>query len=108
MRKFQVILPLVFAQIFSQIADRKNHENLFKIFSEINFFKIVMFESQLRVFKVPLISLCRIISVECPINLNFPLLTTNQNTGRSKQPISVKNLLGSLLKLFGKAKLKGL
>ena len=58
--------------------------------------------------KVPLISLCRVISVECPINLNFPLLTTNQNTGRSKQPISVKNLLGILLKLFGKAKLKGL
>ena len=56
----------------------------------------------------PLILLCRIISVECPINLNFPLLTTNQNTGRSKQPISVKNLLGILLKLFGKAKLKGL
>ena len=58
--------------------------------------------------KVPLISFCRIISVECPTNLNFPLLTTNQNTGRSKQPISVKNLLGILLKLFGKAKLKGL
>ena len=28
-------------------------------------------------FKGPLISLCRIISVECPTNLNFPLLTSN-------------------------------
>jgi len=40
--------------------------------------------------KGPLISLCRIISVECPTNLNFPLLTSNQNKGIPKQPISMK------------------
>ena len=40
--------------------------------------------------KGPLISLCWIISVECPKNLNFPLLTSNQNKGSPKQPISMK------------------
>ena len=31
------------------------------------------------------------ISVECPTNLNFPLLISNQNKGSPKKPISVKH-----------------
>ena len=47
-----------------------------------------MFLKFLAFVKGPLILLCRIISVECPTTLNFPLLTSNQNKG--KQPISMK------------------
>ena len=43
------------------------------------------------VVKGPLILLCQIIFVECPTNLNFPLLTSNQNKGSPKQPISMKH-----------------
>ena len=38
-----------------------------------------------------LILLCRINYVECPTNLNFLLLTSNQNKGSPKQPISMKH-----------------
>ena len=41
-------------------------------------------------FKGPLISIFRIISVGCSTNLNFPLLTSNQNKESPKQPISMK------------------
>ena len=60
--------------------------------------------------KGPLISLCRIISVECPTNLNFPLLTSNQNKGSPKQPISMKfgsKFVGHSTEIIGQSKIKG-
>ena len=60
--------------------------------------------------KVPLILLCRIISVECPTNLNFPLLTSNQNKGSPKQPISMKrgsNFVGHSTEIIRQSKIKG-
>ena len=60
--------------------------------------------------KGPLISLCQIISVECPINLNFPLLTSNQNKGSSKQPISMKHgseFVGHSTEIIRQSKIKG-
>ena len=60
--------------------------------------------------KGPLISLCRIISVECPTNLNFPLLTSNQNKGSRKQPISMKRgskFVGHSTDIIWQSKIKG-
>ena len=57
-----------------------------------------------------LISLCRIISVECPTNLNFPLLTSNQNKGSPKQPISMKRgskFVGHSTEIIRQSKIKG-
>ena len=59
--------------------------------------------------KGPLISLCRIISVECPKNLNFLLLISNQNKGCPKQPISMKhrsNFVGHSSKIIQQRKIK--
>ena len=61
-------------------------------------------------FKGPLISLCQIISVECPTNLNFPLLTSNQNKGSPKQPISMKcgsKFVGHSTEINRQSKIKG-
>ena len=60
--------------------------------------------------KGPLISLCRIISVECPTNLNFPLLISNQNKGSPKQPISMKQgskFVGHSTEIIRQSKIKG-
>ena len=60
--------------------------------------------------KGPLILFCRIISVECPINLNFPLLTSNQNKGSPKQPISMKQgskFVGHSTEIVRQRKIKG-
>ena len=60
--------------------------------------------------KGPLISLCRIIYVECPTNLNFPLLTSNQNKGSPKQPISMKHrskFVGHSTEIIRQSKIKG-
>ena len=60
--------------------------------------------------KGPLISLCQIISVECPTNLNFPLLTSNQNKGSPKQPISMKpesKFVGHSTEIIRQSKIKG-
>ena len=61
-------------------------------------------------YKGPLISLCRIISVECPTNLSFPLLTSNQNKGSPKQPISIKcrsKFVGHSTEIIRQSKIKG-
>ena len=61
-------------------------------------------------FKDPLISLCQIISVECPTNLNFPLLTPNQNKGSPKQPISMKpgsKFVGHSTEIIRQSEIKG-
>ena len=60
--------------------------------------------------KGPLILLCQIISVECPTNLNFPLLTSNQNKGSPKQPISMKGgskFVGHFTEIIRQSKIKG-
>ena len=60
--------------------------------------------------KGPLISLCRIISEECPTNLNFPLLTSNQNKRSPKQPISMKGrskFFGHSTEIILQSKIKG-
>ena len=60
--------------------------------------------------KGPLISLCWIISIKCPRNLNFPLLTSNQNKGSPKQPISMKRgskFVGHSTDIIRQSKLKG-
>ena len=65
----------------------------------------VFFKVLYALFKGHLISLCRMIFVECLTNLNFPLLTSNQNKGSPKQPISMKHgskFLGILLKFLAK------
>ena len=60
--------------------------------------------------KGPLILLCRMISVECPTNLNFLLLTCNQNKGIPKQPISMKRgskFVGYSTEIIRQSKIKG-
>ena len=60
--------------------------------------------------KGPLISLCQIIFVECPTNLNFLLLTSNQNKGSPKQPISMKReskFVGHSTEIIWQSKIKG-
>ena len=59
--------------------------------------------------KGPLILLCQIISVECPTNLNFPLLTSNQNKGSPKQPIGMKHeskFVGHSTEIIRQSKIK--
>jgi len=59
--------------------------------------------------KGALISLCQIISVECPTNLNFPLLTSNQNKESPKQPISMKHgskFVGHSTEIIRQSKIK--
>ena len=60
--------------------------------------------------KGPLILLCRIISVECPTNLNFLLLTSNQNKVSPKQPISMRRgskSVGHSSDIIQQSKIKG-
>ena len=66
--------------------------------------------NNLEAYKGPLILLCQIISVECLTNLNFPLLTSNQNKGRPKQPISMKRrskFVGHSTEIISQSKIKG-
>jgi len=60
--------------------------------------------------KGPFILLCQIVSVECPTNLNFPLLTSNQNKESPKQPISMKRgskFVEHSTEIIGQSKIKG-
>ena len=60
--------------------------------------------------KGPLILLCQKISVECPTNLNFPLLTSNENKGSLKQQISMKGgskFVGHSTEIIRQSKIKG-
>ena len=71
---------------------------------------IGFYRNNLEAYKGLLISLCRIMTVECPTNLNFPLLTSNQNKGSPKQPISMKrgsNFVGHSTEIIRQSKIKG-
>ena len=60
--------------------------------------------------KATLSLFCQIISVECPTNVNFPLLTSNQNKGSPKQPISMKcgsKFVGHSTEIIRQSKIKG-
>ena len=72
-----------------------------------SFFYIKTIKSNLH--KGPLILLCRINYVECPTNLDFPLLTSNQNKGNHKQPISIKHrskFVGHSTEIIQQSKIK--
>ena len=48
--------------------------------------------------------------MKCPTNLNFPLLTSNQNYGSPKQPISMKGrskFVGHSTEIIWQSKIKG-